>query len=137
MTMDDISQELLGDFMNDMLSQYLPQAKAKSIKILNAFSLNMLAHVDSVLELQPCIDPVDVAIHKNLGYAVESCVGHADTARLFERILGIEVAFNRSTVKLDRGDTAFVGQYSGPRLPEGAVELPEGAEIKWWWVYVK
>lgn len=32
--------------------------------------------------------------------------------------------------------SAIVGQYDGPRLPEGAIALPEGASIRWVFVYV-
>ena len=40
---------------------------------------------------------------------------------------------NRVSVKLDNPDLhAIIGQYSGPRLEEGATELPEGARIEWW-----
>lgn len=31
-------------------------------------------------------------------------------------------------------DAALIGQYIGPRLPEGATELPAGATIEWWLV---
>ena len=44
---------------------------------------------------------------------------------------GVEIPCNRATVALKEGDVALVGQYSGPRLPEGATSLPEGAAIKW------
>ena len=60
-----------------------------------------------------------------------SAVGHADTAAVFAHVLGVPVACNRATVALKDGDVALVGQYSGPRLPEGATTLPEGATIKW------
>ena len=39
-------------------------------------------------------------------------------------------------VALKEGDVALVGQYSGPRLPEGATTLLEGATIKWMVVVV-
>jgi hypothetical protein len=41
------------------------------------------------------------------------------------------LACNRVNVSLKPGDAAIVGQYIGPRLPEGATTLPEGATIKW------
>jgi hypothetical protein len=33
------------------------------------------------------------------------------------------------------GEGVLVAQYRGPRLPEGATELPEGATIEWYVVY--
>lgn len=70
------------------------------------------------------------------GYRVESCVGHADTARVFSGILGRNVQPNRCNVTLDtcQEDVLLVGQYRGPRLPEGATQLPEGASISWFLV---
>jgi hypothetical protein len=34
-------------------------------------------------------------------------------------------------VKLNQGTRLLVGQYDGPRLPEGATSLPEGATLTW------
>ena len=61
-----------------------------------------------------------------------SAVGHADTAALFSAQLGREIPANRISVKLSPEDILVVGQYVGPRLPEGATGLPEGAKIEWW-----
>jgi hypothetical protein len=66
------------------------------------------------------------------GERIVSAVGHADTARIFSEILGREVEPNRVSVQLKYGNSALIGQYVGPRLPEGATELPEGARIEWW-----
>ena len=60
-----------------------------------------------------------------------SIVGHASTATLLSRELGADVAYNRADVTLDRGDTVLLGQYTGPRLPEGTTELPDGAKVTW------
>jgi hypothetical protein len=60
-----------------------------------------------------------------------SIVGHEDTAR----ILG--VPFNRKSVKLREGDKLYVAQYDGPRLPEGATALPEGAKFIWYEVRIR
>ena len=94
--------------------------------ILNAFSLNMVvgdADV-SVREISP-------TMAASLAANCPSAVGHADTAAVFSSVLGVPVPCNRATVALKDGDVALVGQYSGPRLPEGATSLPEGAAIKW------
>ena len=62
----------------------------------------------------------------------KSCVGHADIAAMLSRLIGVDVPVNRVSVSLQPGDTLIVGQYIGPRLPEGATALPEGAKIEWY-----
>jgi hypothetical protein len=88
------------------------------IYVSNAFSLGMVPR-----ELLPTvrIAPCDEPNTKNM----VSDVGHPDTAA----VLG--VAFNRATLRLAKGDILFVAQYIGPRLPEGATTLPEGARFEW------
>jgi hypothetical protein len=66
------------------------------------------------------------------GAEIVSAVGHADTAALFTKILGRPVELNRITLKAESGVLFLVGQYVGPRLPEGVTELPPGAVIEWW-----
>ena len=61
----------------------------------------------------------------------------ADTAAIFSQQLGVEIPAARVTVSLTHGEIILVGQYSGPRLPEGATTLPEGATIKWFTLYAK
>ena len=94
--------------------------------ILNAFSLNMIVgNADIVVrEISP-------TVAAGLAADCTSAVGHADTAAVFSSVLGVEIPCNRATVALKEGDVALVGQYSGPRLVEGATSLPEGAAIKW------
>ena len=94
--------------------------------ILNAFSLNMLVGNADVI-----VREVSQKVAASLADACTSAVGHADTAAVFSSVLGVEIPCNRATVALKEGDVALVGQYSGPRLPEGATTLPEGATIKW------
>ena len=94
--------------------------------ILNAFSLNMLGGNADIV-----VREITKATAASLAPACTSAVGHADTASVFSSVLGVEIPCNRATVALKDGDVALVGQYSGPRLPEGATTLPEGAAIKW------
>lgn len=87
--------------------------------ISNAFSLQMLdlseAHTISVF-------PVD-----GFPSTAVSVVGHPDTAA----VLG--VPFNRTNLKLSKGDVLYVAQLVGGRLPEGCTTLPEGYKF----VFVK
>jgi hypothetical protein len=64
----------------------------------------------------------------------ESCIGHADTAKVLSSILEMDIPTNRVTVQLKQNEKCIVAQYIGPRLPEGATMLPEGAEIRFYLV---
>ena len=100
--------------------------------LLNAFSLNMLDKDADLLVRHVCTEAA-----QNIARVATSAVGHADTASVFADVLGIDVPCNRVSVTLNPGDLALVGQYSGPRLPEGATSLPEGATIRWMAVGVR
>lgn len=101
--------------------------------LLNAFSFNMVS-----LPVRVSAREISVEEAKDLlGADLESAVGHADTAAVFGAVLGFAVEARRVTVALASGDRAVVGQYRGPRLAEGATELPEGATIQWLLVIVE
>ena len=83
--------------------------------LLNSFSLQMVdvpcsVHFEEVDELPS---------------GLVSAVGHQDTAR----VLGVEP--NRINVHLSEGDTAYVAQLQGGRLPEGCTTLPDGFSFKY------
>lgn len=94
--------------------------------LLNAFSLNMIESPASITVVE-----VDLATAWRKALKAKSAIGHADTAAVFASVLGIDVTTNREKVTLSKGMSVLVGQYTGPRLPEGATRLPEGATIKW------
>ena len=100
--------------------------------VTNAFSINMINGASSV-DFTPI--SVEEASHL-LNNGFTSGVGHPDTAVVISSILGKEVVPNRVNVQLAQGDLLIVAQYTGPRLPEGATTLPEGAMIKFWRVEV-
>ena len=100
--------------------------------ITNAFSINMLTSSDNLVHF----NKVDLDTARLYAKGAESAVGHADTAAVFEVVLELPVACNRTTLQCDRGTKLLVGQYTGPRLPEGTKTLPEGAAITWWRVEV-
>ncbi len=95
--------------------------------VANAFSLNMLA------SLSATINSVAIGAREAAAWAegAQSIVGHPDTAAVMSATLGTPVQFNRESVQLRPGDELLVGQYRGPRLPEGAKVLPEGARFEW------
>ena len=104
------------------------------MKLLNAFPLNMLFAFPADIHVGEI--SLEEAKAELVG-GVDSAVGHTDTAAVFSTVLGIEVSTNRVTVTLNKGETVLIGQYIGPRLPEGATNLPEGATIKWLLVEVR
>ena len=96
--------------------------------LLNAFSLNMLASLPAC----PRFSELTLTEAKEaLASGFDSGVGHPDTAAIFADTLGMTVTMNRATISLKTGDSAIIGQYRGPRLPEGAHVLPEGSTIQW------
>lgn len=84
--------------------------------LVNAFSLQML-NLEGVTDVR--FTPVD-----RLPDGLVSAVGHADTAA----VLGVQM--NRVNVKLTKGDTCFIAQLVGGRLPEGSTTLPDGFSFK-------
>lgn len=79
---------------------------------------------------------IDIARAWVEGHTPESCVGHADTADLLSALLGTPIAMRRVSTSLALGEQILVAQYTGPRLPEGATALPDGARIRWMHVTV-
>lgn len=123
--------------------------------ILNAFSLQMLKNQHTQLQVTeidhlpefwtlesfPYMDdggiPGDFdddgiphCEYKQVETGIISAVGHQDTAH----ILGVPC--NRINVTLEKGDTAFVAQLQGGRLPEGTTTLPEGFSFKFFKVTI-
>lgn len=108
--------------------------------ITNAFSLNMLDTIEAQITATQI--PLERAQMLVKTFEYESAVGHTDTASVFSDQLGQTIPTNRVSVqltltKLYDKHSLLVGQYSGPRLPEGATKLPEGAKIQWWNVFIE
>lgn len=94
-----------------------------NIYLGNAFSLQMVDSQSYHLSVQE-VTPVEVGSADFM-----SCIGHVDTAAVVSTIIGKEVPMNRVNVSLEKGDTLYVAQVVGGRLPEGTTTLPEGFEI--------
>lgn len=92
----------------------------KTKYLLNAFSLQMV-DVPSVVEFREV---------NKLPDGLTSAIGHQDTAN----VLGVPM--NRINVHLQPGDTAYVAQLLGGRLPEGSTKLPDGFKFKFIEVFV-
>lgn len=100
--------------------------------LANAFSLSMIgtAGGSATLEIELLTpERARELLHRN---SWRSIVGHADTAAVFGQVLDLPVVANRETYRMGDRDVLIVGQYVGPRLPEGATELPVGARIEWY-----
>ena len=85
----------------------------------NAFSLQMLTSFPTTLNILEC------SKEEALSPSNISVVGHPDTAA----VLGVK--FNRVSLTLNHGDTLYVAQLQGGRLPEGATTLPVGFSFKY------
>lgn len=92
--------------------------------LANAFSISMLPmeamNFIRVRKITPDEIPTDV----------ESAIGHENTAKVVSSMLGFEVKPNRVSIRMSESDVLYVAQYTGPRLPEGATTLPEGASLE-------
>lgn len=99
----------------------------------NAFSLGMLDCLTA--ETPVSVECAAFTLDEARAYVEHnrptSTVGHLDTAELFSAMLGSSVEMRRVSTSLIGGDEILVGQYNGPRLPEGAKSLPEGAKVRW------
>jgi hypothetical protein len=98
--------------------------------VTNAISLNMLpANVAGGAIVFLWVTSEDAKRLVAASREVVSAIGHVDTARLVGQQLGVQLPADRRTVTLG-GEPILVAQYVGPRLPEGATELPAGARIE-------
>jgi len=111
------------------------------MKIANAFSISMLPAERGIttVSFSGPLSAEQLTDHLNrcaAGVPIESAIGHADTAAIVSQQLGILLQANRVSIQLRLGEHLVVAQYVGPRLPEGATELPPGAKIDYYVVVV-
>lgn len=92
------------------------------IYLANAFSGQMISG-DALIRKQR-VTPEEVS-RAEWG----SCIGHPDTATVVSNILGREVACQRVSISLSKGDVLYVAQVMGGRLPEGCTQLPDEMKI--------
>lgn len=102
----------------------------------NAFSLNMLERTNQRVHLVP-VSAVEARAHLSYPGGFTCAIGHADTAHVVGSDLALALDACRIDIQLQPGDILVVAQYHGPRLPEGATTLPEGATIAYWVVDVE
>lgn len=92
----------------------------KTTYIANAFSIQMLNGFPQDIR----ITEVDHLPQVN-GNTIKSAIGHQDTAAV------LNLPCNRINILLDKGDTLYVAQLMGGRLPEGSTTLPQGHWFKY------
>jgi hypothetical protein len=99
---------------------------ANKIYLSNAFSLSMLSSFSEVNLLIREVTAEDVKeVLKKVSF--DSAVGHQSTAEILSTLLETNVAANRISISLEKGDVLYVFQLL-TRLPEGQVLSSE--EIK-------
>lgn len=91
--------------------------------LANAFSLQML-------ERLPAVPVIEAVSPQDIPEDFVSVIGHPDTANVVSSIIGKEVQVNRISIKLSAGDTLYVAQFNGGRLPEGATTLPKDMTLE-------
>ena len=99
--------------------------------LLNAFSLSMLPPGNRLVSVEDItLQEAREELHEG---SLFNAIGHADTDSIVRGLLDIKALLPgvRLSIVLEPEDCAIVAQYSGPRLPEGATSLPEGAVILW------
>jgi len=104
------------------------------VVVSNAVSLNMLPEgitSGGIIFRRIGLEEAQRLVHE--AGTVVSAIGHADTARIVGQALGVELAADRRSITLG-DELMLVAQYIGPRLPEGATELPGGARIEYFLV---
>ena len=105
--------------------------------LVNAFSLNMLQFADQ--ELTISFKPISSNAAQGLLHSSEfkNAIGHPTTDTVIRSQLNIDQAGERMNVLLVDEDQLVVAQYRGPRLGEGATELPHNATIEYYLVTLK
>lgn len=99
------------------------------IILVNAFSVNMLNGDNQAVDF--C--PISGEEARNLlVHGFKSFIGHDSTASILSHTLGLDVEFNRQSYRFMPRDTVVLAQYTGPRLPDHAIQIPEGAKIFFW-----
>lgn len=107
------------------------------LKLANAFSLNMLdTEITTHVLVTKRITKEEARELLQDGF--ENYIGHKDIANIVSNDLGITVEMNekRPNLLLNPEDLVVVAQYVGPRLPEGATELPPNARIEYFTVQI-
>ena len=101
--------------------------------LVNAFSVNMLNGDNHAVDFCPISGE---EAHRFLSGGFKSFIGHESTATLLSHQLGLDVEYIRQSYRFMPNDIVVLAQYTGPRLPDHAIQLTDGASIRWWQIRI-
>lgn len=104
------------------------------VKLLHSWSFNMVPRRKSTMTSQFIDEDQFLTLVEKHGF--DSHIGKSNMANILSNIIGEEVGFNPSRVKLEPGETAIVISYTGPKMDEHAQEMPEGGRFNYYAVQV-
>jgi hypothetical protein len=105
--------------------------------LMNAFSIGCLDFVNETQDAILTIEIIPEASFFEDAKDAISRIGHADTAELLSAMAGYPIKMERQSTSLVPGDIIYVAQYNGPRLPEEAKSLPDGAKFRFYIITIK
>lgn len=127
------AETILAFSSNTTIWGYLEKIeKMEEVHVLNAFSISMLPSQGGTVKFTPLSS--EEVMRAITGKIIVSHIGHSSTAAVIGKDLNINNLYTCRDNFILFNDAAIVAQYVGPRLPEGATELPEGATIKYFMV---
>ena len=121
-------------YISNAFSLSMLDRKVQSRKVSDGAVYGMPRIPSPFMSLEEVKEFIKEREEKDPRTEIVSVVGHSDTAAVLSGLLGRDLPVNRVSLKFtdEPGEVLIVGQYVGPRLPEGATTLPEGATIEWW-----
>lgn len=107
----------------------------------NAFSLQMIGTGFPIIQKIDEKDLINNVVRwdgdvQRMTLMVKSIVGHEDTAAVLSDQLHAHVPMNRESIILNVGDSLYVAQLTGGRLPEGVTTLPDNFKFVWFKVHM-
>lgn len=102
------------------------------VYVTNSFSINMLATDLTNFNVTFRKISLDEVTNLVKSKPFESYIGHQDLANIVSNMIGVNIPYNRGNLLVGKGTKLLICQYRGPRLPEGATVLPEGAVIEFY-----
>lgn len=91
-----------------------------TIYVGNTFTVNFLAQLSCTVEFK---EISWAEFDEIISGDFVNYFGHEDVAKM------VGLTQNRISIAAEPGDIVVFSQYRGPRLPEGTIELPEGATL--------
>lgn len=113
---------------DEFIAHHTGENNMKNVYVGTAFTFNMVEDLTNInVDANPIsweeFDAVLFAMNKQHSEFIECMngMGHESTAQM------VHSHSYRRSLSLKSGDVLYIPQYRGPRLPEGATQLPKGA----------